>query len=124
MNIPRPSWNWSRTLARNAGPTARVVFPATRTDSRVLRRCKTKCPVTLSWQDTEGRTCSIRAHGVDMSGVGARVESRGPMRPGSFVFVQAPELNLMGGAIVRYCTFRGLKYRIGLEFRNPLMKRF
>jgi len=30
----------------------------------------------------------------------------------------------MGGAVVKYCVRRGLKYKIGLEFRNPLTKCF
>jgi hypothetical protein len=82
------------------------------------------CPVTLAWEDAEGRTKSIRVRGVDISGAGACVESSKPVTPGSLVYVQLKDLKLMGGAVVRHCVVRGYKYRIGLEFPKPLTTTF
>jgi PilZ domain-containing protein len=93
-------------------------------ESRVHGRFKIKCPIKLSWHDPAGKTFSVKARGVDMSTVGARVESPEPLVPGSFTYLQVPDLKLMGSALVRYCIKRGLGYRIGLEFRSPLTKTY
>ena len=95
-----------------------------RTEARVHGRFKIRCPITLAWNDTTGYTRTVRARGVDMSTVGARVESPEPLAPGSFTYLRARELKLMGSANVRYCVRRGLSYRIGLEFRNPLTRTY
>lgn len=93
-------------------------------ESRVHGRFKIKCPIRLSWHDAAGKTFSVKARGVDMSNVGARVESPEPLAPGSFTYLQVPDLKLMGSALVRYCIKRGLSYRIGLEFRSPLTRTY
>ena len=95
-----------------------------RTEARVHGRFKIRCPITLSWNDTKGCTWTVRARGVDMSTVGARVESPEPVAPGSFTYLRAQDLKLMGSALVRYCVRRGLNYRIGLEFRSPLTRTY
>lgn len=95
-----------------------------RGESRVYGRFKIRCPITLSWHDPNGYTWTVRARGVDMSTVGARVESPEPLSPGSFTYLRAEELKLMGSAVVRYCIRKGLSYRIGLEFRSPLVKTY
>ena|SRR5579864_1793448 len=100
-----------------------VVAPP-RTETRVHGRFKIRCPITLSWHDAKGYTWTVRTRGVDMSTVGARVESPEPLAPGSFTYLRAQELKLMGSATVRYCIRRGLSYRIGLEFRSPLTRTF
>ena len=124
MKLLQPLLSWSNGSGQESSLDSAAARSGEKADSRFHGRFKIKCLVTLSWEDAEGKTRTIRARGLDMSRLGARVESPEPMTPGSFTFVQAPELNLMGGAIVRHCKTRGLKYRIGLEFRNPLTKRF
>ena len=101
-----------------------IARPGAKPDSRFHGRFKITNRVTLSGEDAAGKTWTIQGRGVDMSRLGARVETGGPVAPGSFVFIQVRELSLMGGAVVRYCVRRGLKYKIGLEFRNPLTKSF
>ena len=124
MKLLQPLLSWSNASPQEGALVAKAARSGEKADSRFHGRFKIKCRVNLSWEDSEGKTCTIRARGVDMSRLGARVESPEPLTRGAFVFIQAPELNLMGGAIVRHCVFRGLKYRIGLEFRNPLTKCF
>ena|SRR2546428_2384136 len=114
---------WSNGSQREGDRNSKQPSPSNaKKESRFYSRFKVKCPVTLSWQDAEGRTRTLRARAVDMSTVGARVESPEPMAPGSFAYLKAPELKLMGSAVVRHCIARGFGYRIGLEFRNPLTR--
>jgi hypothetical protein len=116
--------SWSKGSEQGNGQTKEAPRSGKKAESRFHNRFKIQCRVTLSWEDAAGRTCSMRVRGVDMSRLGARVESSEPMVPGAFVFLQAPELKLMGGAVVKHCVRRGFSYRIGLEFRNPLTKCF
>jgi hypothetical protein len=115
--------SWSKGSEWGSGLGQNAARSGTRADSR-FHGLKIQCRVTLSWEDAEGHTCSMRVRGLDMSRLGARVESSEPMAPGTFVFLQAPELKLMGGAVVKHCSRRGFNYRIGVEFRNPLTKCF
>jgi hypothetical protein len=117
-------WSWSRGSAPDTGPGGTTAVREPKRDVRLYGRCKIMCPVTLAWQDTEGRTQRMQVRGVDMSGAGACVESSKPVTPGSRVYVQMKDLKLMGGAVVRHCARRGIKYRIGLEFPNPLTSNF
>lgn len=124
MKLLQPLLKWSR------GPAPVLVSDRTKAaaepkrDARFHGRCKIICPVTLAWQDAEGRTKKMQVRGVDMSGAGACVESSKPVSPGSRVYVQVKDLKLMGLAVVRHCIVRGNKYRIGLEFPNPLTTSF
>ena len=115
---------WSTGSQREGDQTSQQGLPTTRKEARVHGRFKVKSPVTLSWQDAAGKTKTLRARALDMSTVGARVESPEPLTPGSFTYLKAPELKLMGSAIVRHCIARGFGYRIGLEFRNPLHRSY
>lgn len=113
-------------MGSQPGDSAIPVIAGSRTkaDSRFHGRFKITNRVTLSGEDAAGKTWTMQGRGVDMSRLGARIETSDPIAPGSFVFIQVRELNLMGGAVVRHCVRRGLKYKIGLEFRNPLTKTF
>ena len=124
MKLLQRLWSWSRGSAPDTGPGGTTAVREPKRDVRLYGRCKIMCPVTLAWQDTEGRTQRMQVRGVDMSGAGACVESSKPVTPGSRVYVQMKDLKLMGGAVVRHCARRGIKYRIGLEFPNPLTSNF
>jgi hypothetical protein len=124
MKLLQPLLSWSKGPQPGAGAPPPIARSETKADSRFHGRFKIKNRVTLSGEDAAGKTWTIHGRGVDMSRLGARIETGDPIAPGSFVFIQVRELNLMGGAVVRYCVRRGLKYRIGLEFRNPLTKCF
>jgi len=101
-----------------------IAHAEAKADCRFHGRFKINNRVTLSGEDVTGKTWTIHGRGVDMSRLGARIETADPIAPGSFVFIQVQKLSLMGGAIVKYCVRRGLKYKIGLEFGNPLTKCF
>ncbi len=124
MKLLQPLLSWSKGLQQGESVPPPIAGLGTKVDSRFHGRFKIKNRVTLSGEDEAGKTWTINGRGVDMSRLGARIETGDPIVPGSFVFIQVRDLNLMGGAVVRYCVRRGLKYKIGLEFRNPLTKSF
>lgn len=78
----------------------------------------------LSWQDQRGKTKRKTAKVVDMNGTGALVECGMEIPPGSFVYVQNPDLGMMGSAYVRRCEPQLFSYQIGLQFAAPLTHRF
>jgi hypothetical protein len=123
MKLLQPLWGWSK--GPQPGDSAMpLIAPRVKADSRFHGRFKITNHVTLSGEDEAGKKWTIQGRGGDMSRLGARIETGDPIAPGSFVFIQVQNLSLMGGAIVKYCVRRGLKYKIGLEFRNPLTKCF
>jgi curved DNA-binding protein len=84
-----------------------------------LRRHKRhalNCALTLSWENAAGEASFYHARGLDISDSGIRVESPEPVALSSHVYVRAEEYGVMGGASVRYCSRRGEKYILGLEF--------
>ena len=124
MKLLQPLLDWSKGSQPGDGATPLIAPSGTKADSRFHGRFKITNRVTLSGEDGAGKTWTIQGRGVDMSRLGARIETGDPVAPGSFVFIQVQELSLMGGAVVKYCVRRGLKCKIGLEFRNPLTKCF
>jgi hypothetical protein len=78
----------------------------------------------LSWQDKRGKTKRRSAKVVDMNGTGALVECGMEIAPGSFVYIQTPDLGMMGSAYVRRCEAQLFSYQIGLQFAAPLTHRF
>lgn len=99
-----------------AGPTA---------DNRYHQRISSgNLRFRLSWQDKRGKTRRKNAKVVDMNGTGALVECGIPIPPGSFVYIQNPDLGMMGSAHVRRCEPQLFSYQIGLQFAAPLTHRF
>jgi len=124
MRLLEPLLRWSKG-SQGEGSAPAVAPPReTKKDARFHGRCKIVCPVTIAWADSEGRTRKINVRGLDMSGAGVCVESPKPIAPGSRVYVQVKQLKLMGTGLVRHCVLRGSKYRIGLEFPNPMTATF
>ncbi|PYT31173.1 MAG: hypothetical protein DMG57_06090 [Acidobacteria bacterium] len=94
------------------------------TETRCCDRLPAGCRISLVWQESSGSSHSARARVVDMNGTGALIKCNVAIAPGSYVYIQARELSLMGSAYVRHCTSDFLSYRIGLQFTGPLMVRF
>ena len=125
MRLLQPLFASSETVEPQGSSTPKAAVNSKgKADSRFHGRFKIKCRIVVYWEDVEGNTQKVRARGVDLSRVGARIESPEPLRPGTHVFIQAPELKLMGSAIVRHCKASGFKYRVGLEFPNSLTKSY
>jgi hypothetical protein len=78
----------------------------------------------LSWQDQRGKTKRRSAKVLDINGSGALVACGSEIHPGSFVYLQNPDLGLMGSAYVRRCEPQLFSYQIGLQFAAPLTHRF
>jgi len=73
------------------------------------------CDVT--WQD-QGVARSVEVRAQDISESGMLIDSAEELPAGRSVVVQSRSRNLYENAIVRHCTSRGRRYRIGLEFKN------
>ena len=93
-------------------------------ETRCYGRLQTGCRLSMVWRDSGGKSQSARARVVDMSGTGLLIKCNVAIDPGSYVYIQAKELSLMGSAYVRHCTSDFLSYSIGLQFTGPLMVRF
>lgn len=78
----------------------------------------------VSWQDKRGKINRKNAKVVDMNGTGALVECSTGIPLGSFVYLQNPDLGMMGSAYVRRCQPQLFSYQIGLQFAAPLTHRF
>ena len=123
MRFLQPLLQWSKGSQSDGSAVAGMVQDPGK-EARFHGRMKILSPVTLSWTDSDGHTRRINVRGIDMSGAGVCVESSKPVAPGSRVYVQVKQLKLMGAGVVRHCIHRGSKYRIGLEFPNPLTASF
>jgi len=124
MKLLQPLLRWSNGSASDGSAAVTVAQQESKKELRFHGRCKIVCPVTLSWTDADGHTRKTNVRGIDMSGAGVCVESSKPVAPGSRVYVQVKQLKLMGVGVVRHCVSRGGKYRIGLQFPNPLTATF
>jgi hypothetical protein len=65
----------------------------------------------------------IRGRVLNMSASGVLVEVLRPIAVGSQVRIRANEL-LTGTAFVRHATWRLWRFRIGLEFAQPVQNRY
>jgi len=73
------------------------------------------CKVTLTW-DAGDQKKSVQSGGINVSEGGLRVAAPVPIPIGTTVFIQAPELDLMGNAEVRYCQREDAVFMIGMQF--------
>jgi hypothetical protein len=99
-----------RPWARDAGRAP--------SDRRFCSRVRSKFKACL---DFDGRR--FRARGVNFDRFGALVKLKRELTPGSRVFLYLKSERLMGWATVRHCSRKGpLTYRVGMQFRGPLMR--
>ena len=93
--------------------------------SRECARIPLRCWVKILTSDPEQVQTELSARAVDVSGSGALVETSEPLDVGTLVYFRGKDVSFLAGtAYVRHCTWRGWKYRIGLEFRTTLSQRF
>jgi hypothetical protein len=90
---------------------------------RIVERIPIRRWLRLSYRRANGRRGRIWVRAHDMSGSGVLVESLLPIGIGSSVFIHSTDL-LVGTAHVRYCSWRGCKFKIGFELAVPLQSRF
>ena len=91
-----------------------------RTDTRRHERVPSNAPVKLRWSGASGEAHFARGTILNSSDTGLCVELVEPIKPLSYVTLNAPELNgadWATGGSVRYCTPKGCKYLVGVELR-------
>lgn len=100
--------------------------PVNRNEEGVDHRYHKRLPVQYRFsvysEDQQAGQLSLAARGINMSRSGVLIETEEPLPIGSLVYIKVKELGLVGIATVRHCTPKGMKFRIGLHFPNPLTR--
>jgi hypothetical protein len=65
----------------------------------------------------------INGVALDVSKTGILVQTEHPIPSGSLVYLRAETSNLAGKAMVRFCAAKGIGYKIGMYFPDPLISR-
>jgi hypothetical protein len=91
-------------------------------ERRGFPRPKLGFRATLKLQKPDGTPLTLQVRGYDMTRLGAKVISNHPLPPGAVVFIDLPAYHLMGVGHILHCTAHGIRFRIGMEFRNALMR--
>jgi hypothetical protein len=77
---------------------------------------------TLTLQKLDGASTTLRVRGYDLNKFGAMVVSKYPLKAGTIVVIEIPKYSLIGIGHVRHCNVQGMKFWIGMEFKNQLMR--
>jgi hypothetical protein len=88
-------------------------------DSRRQHRIPFGSILKLRWQGKYGESHFARGKILNRSESGVCFELSEPIQQSAYVTLNAPELSLADwavGGLVRYCSSKGAKYIIGLEF--------
>lgn len=96
-----------------------------RRDLRRQVRNPSLAPAKVRWCGSGGEWHFARGRIVNSSPNGVCIELPEPIKPPSYVTLDAPALNRAdwgGGASVRYCWPKGTKYLIGLELTTTRWK--
>src|SRR5256885_4906277 len=103
MKLLQPLLDWSKGSQPGDSATTPLIAPSgTKADSRFHGRFKITNRVTLSGEDGAGETWRNPGRGVDMSRLGAPIQTGDPVAPGSSVFIQVQEFSRIGGAVLKY----------------------
>ncbi|HEY1339787.1 MAG TPA: hypothetical protein VGF59_19880 [Bryobacteraceae bacterium] len=95
---------------------------ATEDERRAYPRPPVGFRATLTVQKLDGASTTLRARGYDLNKFGAMVAARYPLVPGTVVVIEIRKYALIGIGHVRHCTQQGMKFWIGMEFKNQLMR--
>ncbi len=114
-----PFWiRASYRLLKDATTTEEAVSPY----KRSLERVPVRERGSLNWALPEGGTATMAMMARNMSRYGALVETERALPVGSVVLIHFASQRTMTTATVRHCNLWGSsRFRIGLEFRHPLM---
>jgi|SRR5579862_1658762 len=86
------------------------------------RRGYTRLKVRFAaFLEMEGQRLQVQ--GIDLHRGGAGITSESPLPEGALAFFCGKPFGLVGWAMIRWCIPHGVaRYRVGLEFRSPLMR--
>jgi hypothetical protein len=93
-------------------------------ERRALPRPLLAFRASIKHHKVDGSTATIKVRGSNLNTFGAQVVSRYPLLPGSVIFIDLFSYKLLGVAHIVYCKAHWPKYRIGMEFRSPLMRSY
>jgi len=81
---------------------------------RLYERFPIDTQLQICWEEGKGARRQVRARAVDVSKLGVQVESERAIATGTVVNVFSANFSPIGRASVRYCTQKGMGYRLGL----------
>ncbi|MDZ4799114.1 MAG: PilZ domain-containing protein [Bryobacteraceae bacterium] len=88
---------------------------------RKLDRIPKCCTVSISWEASlGGAPMFARAKTVDISTTGMQIELPTQIPVNAAVNVRCDELRISGRGMVRHCTRKGPRFRVGVEFTMPI----
>ncbi|HJT88670.1 MAG TPA: PilZ domain-containing protein [Bryobacteraceae bacterium] len=116
MNLPAAFQTWRKLVPPALFPFSGKLAPDG--ERRMYRRFSNHFS---GWLDIQDRR--LKAEGLNLNRGGALVVADCPAEPDSVAFLYIESYQLLGWARVCWCTPVGRsQYRIGLEFRSPLMR--
>lgn len=89
---------------------------------RLHPRTPANARLQLCWHDPKAGHSQVRAHAVDTSEFGVRVEAEKSVPSGTLVVVYTPQGVVVGRGSVRHSTPKGWNYLIGLYLPNRLAR--
>lgn len=94
-----------------------------RSERRKRARTPYKGSVILGWTDDRGRDNYGSGRCVDISERGCSIELPESLPLRAIVSLRFPDLDVSAFASVRHVTRKGMKFRVGLEFGQPVRLR-
>ena len=91
-----------------------------KSERRKRARIQVAASVLLCWTDERGREHYGRGRCLDLSDGGCAVELLEPIPLRTNISMRFPELEISTFASVRHVTRKGSKYKVGLEFPQPV----
>ena len=92
-----------------------------RSETRRSNRVPSSASVKLRWNGPAGDLHFARGKILNSSSAGLCIELMEPIKPHSFVSLDAPELkrsDLAAGGKIRHCIQKGSKYVVGVELNT------
>ena len=92
-----------------------------RPETRRYERVPSATPVKLRWQGTSGEAHFARGKILNASSSGICIELPEPIKPLSYITLDAPGLTKGAWAAngsVRHCSPKGCKYFVGVELKT------
>src|SRR6185503_17426339 len=93
-----------------------------RHNRRLHERIPINSDILICCKDRKGVERRVRARAINSSKSGILVQSDESVPAGTLVYLQGANLTTIGRACIRYCTPKGLKYKLGMYVPDRLTR--
>ncbi len=91
-------------------------------DLRQTGRCQIQGRVRVHWGDPSGATFGSLGRIQEASATGFSVDMDRHIAIGHVVQIESHDLKVVGLAVVRHCSQKGMGFRLGLQFSGGLRR--